>query len=99
MSAVVDTTPSKPLYTAYTLMASYWYRRAYASEKPNFYFVARGKFYDRLAAEQQPEAADYADYHKMYCMWRDHGYSDAFLTMILHFRGVIYDSAGERGGL
>jgi hypothetical protein len=98
-SAIILPPTSKPLYAAYTLLASYWYRRAYASDKPNPYFAARGNFYDVLACEQQPEASDYADYHRMYCMWRDHGFTDAFLHMILHFRGVIFDSAGERGGL
>lgn len=89
--------PTNPLYTAYRLLASAWYRRAYAGDQSNRYFVARGDFYDRLAAAQQPEAADRHDYHQMYCMWRDHGYSDAVLHMILHFRGIDFDCAGEIG--
>lgn len=91
-------TPRESKYAAYTLLASYWYHRAYEG-LPDIWngeltgtrklSASIARFYDRLAWQQNPDAYDHAKYHAVYAIWRNHAYSFDVLRMILHFQGIV----------
>lgn len=91
-----ETNDELPVYAAYTLIASYWYREAYKDlplhvsqlSGRRAMYLKFAQWYDQLAGKHYGNAEHAAKYHDIYKIWRDNGFTFQMLRMLCHFQGV-----------
>lgn len=92
-----ETHDELPVYAAYTLIASYWYREAYKGlplhvtqlNGRRAMYLKFAQWYDQLAGKNYGDGKHAGKYHQIYRVWADNGFTFQMLRMLCHFQGVV----------